>query len=198
MNYMISLAGVFFLIFRIWLAEFKLVEELQFRRHYLSRVVNLFVCLAIVMGFTSIIFNTVVIVCFPVMILTFVWDFNFFRMFGKRSYWKDPKNKKWVLIERLTLHPPILLIGLWMYIVGITGQIEWIPREESFYPYVIAMFLVYTSFFVFDERWTKRYNYPQAVIMICLMVGSCIVILLVGLFVIHKINYCEIFGWPCF
>lgn len=189
MNYLLSMTGALGLIFKLWLTEFKLRDELQFRRHYLSRTVNYHLFIAMTLGFESVIFNSVIFTCFPVMILTTVWDYNFYKNFRHRTYWE--KNRGWLVVERLLLHPPILAAGLWIYLSGIE---TFIPRSESFFPYMMAMLLVFVPFFVFDERWASKYNWPQALIMIVLMVGATVVIVLVGVFVVYQIDFAEVFA----
>lgn len=188
MNYGISIIGTLFLIFRIWLTQDKLEEEFQFRKFYLSRVVNFHLCMAMIFGFENPIFNQILVTCWPVMILTTVWDFNFFKNFKKRDFWT--KNKRWLIVERLTMHPPILIIGGWMFLQGLE---RWFPRDLSFFPSIIGMFLVYLPFFFMDERWTRRYIYPQALIMIIFMVGSVIVLNLVVVIGIYHVDFGEIF-----
>jgi hypothetical protein len=181
MNYTISVIGALFLIFRFWLTQDKLKDEFEWRKFYISRNVNFQLCLAMITGFENPIFNQIIITCWPVMILTTVWDFNFFSAFKKRTYWK--KNRGWLLVERLTLHPPILIIGGWMYLQGLT---RWFPRELSFLPSIPAMMLIILPFFFMDARWTSRYIYPQAVIMIIVIVGAVLALnLIVVIGILH-------------
>jgi hypothetical protein len=170
----ISLIGVLFLIFRIWLAEFKLVDELSFRRHYLSRIVDLHFALAWILNFSNFIFNFIVITCFPVMIVTSLWDSKFFVKFKKRSYWK--KNHGWLMLERLTLHPPMLICGLYMYITGLT---QYFNASYGIFPLLVAVSLVYIPFFLWDERWKARYNWPQGLVMLFLMICATIALYIV-------------------
>ena len=85
---LLPIIGIPFLIFRFWLSTFKLKDELQFRRFYVSRLVNYFFCLSIVFNLENPIFNVILAVCFPAMIFTSTWDVNFYRRFKGRNYWK--------------------------------------------------------------------------------------------------------------
>lgn len=170
----LAFSGALFLLFRIWLAEIKLRDELQFRRHYLSRLVNIYFCIGWILEFENFIFNAIIVTCFPVFIVVTIWDSNFFLQFRKREYWS--KNHGWLLMERLTLHPPMLIVGIIMYLNGITPYIN---KSGGFLPYFIGLCLVFIPFFILDERWTKKYKWPGGIIMLILMMGSSIVLILV-------------------
>ena len=189
MNFLIAIFGSLMVAFRVWLTQVKLVDELTFRRLYLSRVVNFHTFMAMAFGFENIVFNAIVVSCWPVMILTTVWDYNFFANFKKRTYWK--KNHGWLILERLTLHPPILIIGTWMYLQGLA---VWFPRELSFFPAIVGMIFVYVPFFLMDKRWTEGYNWPQPLVMIVFMIGSTIVINIIVVFGIYHVDFIEIFS----
>ena len=78
--------GICFLIFRIWLTEFKLKEELEFRRHYLSRFLNYYYCLALISSFSWDIFNFILISETIAMIIAFIgWDIPFFIKFQNKE-----------------------------------------------------------------------------------------------------------------
>jgi hypothetical protein len=181
MNLISLVLGVIGVIFRIWLAEFKLAEELQFRRHYLSRLVNIYFFLGMVFNFENGVLNIITIVCFPVMIITTLWDSNFYRMFKTRSYWN--KNHGWIILERFTLHPPMLIGGAWMYIAGVQN---YLPVGQSFFPYLIGVMLVFIPYFLIDERWTAKYNWPQAVVMISMMILSTTIVMFVDFLILQK------------
>jgi hypothetical protein len=165
--------GLVGLIFRVWLCEIKLREELEFRRRYLSRFVNYYLFIDILCAFQNPSFNAIVIVCFPVMIVTAIWDINFFMNLKKREYFI--KNHGWLLLERITLHLPILIVGLYLFF-HIT---EYLPN--TIFSWIWGILLVYIPFFLLDERWTSKYYYPQAIIMIVLMVSSTTILMYVGI-----------------
>lgn len=155
--------GVTFLLFRIWLVEIKLVEELQFRRRYLSRVANYYACLALAFGLQITILNLIVIMALPILLMTLAWDINFFLRFRSRDYWT--RNSSWVFIERLTLHAPVILLGLILLFIGVVPYII----SSSLLVILIASLMGYTPFFLLDERWKSRYSWPQAPLLILLI-----------------------------
>jgi hypothetical protein len=149
----------------------------------LSRFVNYHLFIAVLFAFRSAIFNAIVIACFPVMILTTVWDINFYKQFRTRNYWT--KNRGWLVVERLTLHPPILIVGGWIYVTGILnplGFARFLFPEVGLFAIAIAMPLVYVPFFLWDNRWVRRYNWPQAPIMITIMSCANLALILIGIF----------------
>ncbi|MFW9867038.1 MAG: hypothetical protein ACFFEN_13160 [Candidatus Thorarchaeota archaeon] len=147
--------GIVFISFRIWLVIFKVKDELQFRRFYVSRLVNFYFCFMLIFNFKNPIFNVIVAVCFPAMIFTSLWDINFYKGFKSRNYWE--KNKNWVLIERMTMHPPILVGGLSLYIIGLQ---KFIPSNDLV-PFLLGILIVYLTSFLLDIRLRKRYNWPN-------------------------------------
>jgi hypothetical protein len=109
----------------------------------------------LIFNFKSAIFNVIVAVCFPAMIFTSLWDVNFYKGFKSRTYWE--KNKNWVLIERLTMHPPILVGGLSLYIIGLKNFIP----NNNIIPFLLGILIVYSTSFLLDIRLRKKYNWPN-------------------------------------
>lgn len=164
----ISIIGVIFFIFRIWLSQFKLKEELQFRRFYVSRQVNFYFCLMLIFSFQNYIFNYIVVTCLPAMFIASFWDFNFYRKFKTRQYWQ--KNKTWLLIERLSMHPPMIIVGILLYVFDIRNII---PTSE-WWAFIVGIFLVYVPGFLLDYRISKRYSWPKGRDLIIVMLISTI------------------------
>jgi len=158
--------GFALLIFRIWVVEIKLKEELQFRRRYFSRFFAYYACLALIFELQSYPFNIIVMVAFPILLVTSMWDINFYRRFNSQDYWK--KNRKWALIERLTMHPPVVVLAIYMILSGARSYIE----SPSLVIMVIVVVILFLPFFLLDERWTKKYKWPEALIVIGLVVLS--------------------------
>lgn len=162
----IMILGVFFLLFRLWLVEIKLIDELEFRRRYFSRFFAYYTCLALAFGLTFFAFNVMVMIAFPILIVTSMWDINFYRRFNSQTYWK--KNRRWLLIERLTLHPPVVLVALFMIFNDARNYI----MPPNLLLMAMTSILLFAPFFLFDLRWTERYKWPQALIVIGLMLAS--------------------------
>ncbi|MFW9812822.1 MAG: hypothetical protein ACFFF9_10205 [Candidatus Thorarchaeota archaeon] len=158
--------GIVFLIFRIWIVEFKLAEDLQFRRRYFSRFFSYYTCFALVFNLGFWPFNVMVMVAFPILVVTSVWDINFFRRINHQDHWKT--NRIWGIIERSTLHPPVVVVAIYMILMDARNYIQ-APNLILMTMVVIGLFL---PFFLVDARWTERYKWPQAIIVIGLLIGS--------------------------
>lgn len=153
MNWVLFSLGVAFLIFRIWITEFKLRDELQFRRHYLSRFLNYYYCLALLSGFTWNLFNFILIAEWLPMIIAFIgWDIPFFIKYKKRTYWE--KNRLWLFIERATLHPPMIGTIILMYLHGLHSFVD---ISKLIILTIIGFLIVFLPWFLLDHRWTKKY-----------------------------------------
>lgn len=168
----IILLGVGLLIFRIWLVEIKLQDELLFRRRYFSRFFAYYNCLSLAFGLTAYPFNIMVMIAFPILLVTSIWDINFFRRFKYQTYWT--KNRRWVLIERLTMHPPIVFVAIFMILDGARKYIQ----PPNLVLMVVIVLILFIPFFLLDARWTKRYKWPEALIVIGLMVASGVSLLI--------------------
>lgn len=162
----ILILGIVFLIFRIWIVEFKLAEQLQFRRRYFSRFFSYYTCLALVFGLEFWPFNVMVMVAFPILVVTSIWDINFFRRISSQEYWKT--KRKWGIIERATMHPPVVVVAIYMILMGAQNYIQ-PPNLILMVIVVIGLFL---PFFLVDVRWTERYKWPEAIIVIGLLIAS--------------------------
>lgn len=153
MSVALLIIRVSFLIFRIWLTEFKLKDELQFRRHYLSRFLNYYYCIALISSFTWDIFNFVLISETIALIIALIgWDIPFFIKFNKQNYWQ--KNKAWLIIERATLHPPMIGTVIWMLFLGLKSFVD---PSNLISIVIITVILGLLPYFLFDQRWTKKY-----------------------------------------
>ena len=164
--------GIPLLLIRVWLDEIKLVDELQFRRRYFSRFFAYYTCLALAFGLSLYPLNIMVMVAFPILVVTSIWDVNFYRRFSSQTYWA--KNRRWMLIERITMHPPVVLVAIFMILNGARSYIE--PPNLLLMAGIIVF--LYLPFFLFDERWTKRYRWPQAKLIVALFLASGLSLLL--------------------
>jgi hypothetical protein len=79
-----------------------------------------------------------------------------------------------MLIERLTMHPPVVLLAIFMIFDGARNYIE--PPNLLLMGVLIV--LSYMPFFLFDDRWTKRYKWPQALHIVALFLASGLSLLL--------------------
>ncbi len=149
------LLGSLYLILRLWLVEFKLKEELEFRRHYLSRMLAYFTGLVILFDYKNMLMNFIIISALPVVIVSIMgWDSLFFVKFKKRTYWK--KNKGWLIVERLTMHFPMATVGILLYNWGLPT----LSIIEALQMIVYTIPVLYLWFMVVDKRWSERYIWP--------------------------------------
>ncbi|MHA1340147.1 MAG: hypothetical protein ACTSRZ_10345 [Promethearchaeota archaeon] len=174
----ISICGAIFFIFRIWLVQFKLKDELQFRKDYLSRYMCLYFCIGMILQFKNDIFNIIIGAALPLMIISFIgWDTLFFVKFKRRTYWK--KNYGWLIIERLTMHPPMMIVALYWWIDGLKAHIILV---NGIFSIIVAIILVFGAFLMWDKRWTEKYIAPTGmnilISAILSVVGFSIYILL--------------------
>jgi len=169
---LIHILGVIFLLFRLWIVEFKLKEELKFRRRYFSRFFAYYMCLALVFGLGFWPFNLMVMVAFPILVVTSIWDINFMRRFRHQDHWKN--KMKWGILERSTMHPPVVILAIYMILTGARNYIE-VPNLILMVLVVVVLFI---PFFLLDVRWTKRYKWPEALIVIGLIIASGVSLLL--------------------
>ena len=168
----LTVIGFALLTFRVWLVEIKLKEELQFRRRYFSRFFAYYTCLALVFNLMAIPFNIIVIVAFPILIVTSVWDVNFYRRLHSQPYWSV--KKQWAILERITLHPPVVILAIYMIFTDARKYIQ----PPNLIVLIISILILFTPFFLLDERWTKRYKWPEALIVIGLVIMSGVSLLI--------------------
>ena len=149
----IRLLGLFYLIFRLVLTERILVDELGFQRRFMSRNLNIFLALAWITDYHAQVFSFIVLVAYPVMILSFITsDIRFFKRYHDKTHFMQvtPHNKhKWLLIERITLHVPLIITGWWMFHKGLQF---FFSRNTLFEVALIGTILMYTTWFGLDRR----------------------------------------------
>ncbi len=176
--------ALIFFVFRIWICEAKLRETFDYKRHYFSRVLNIFLCMAMINDFQYFVFNITLVTCVPTLVLALlIWDVNFYKRLRKN--WATWDNKGWLILERLTLHPPILIIGLMPYFSQIfgmeltmgsltfTGLREFMlgnVASTDIYTQIIstifALIMNYSAVFFFDKRYYDKKGWPTAKYML--------------------------------
>jgi hypothetical protein len=124
----LALFACFFFLFRLWLCEIKLKDELGFRKNYLSRSISYFVIICWVFDLQSMIFNVMWMGVIPVLcVAAIMWDVRFYKeAFGKNTPPEWEEKKTWLVLERLTLHPPIIIPGLIPFFLGLRGYQDFI------------------------------------------------------------------------
>jgi len=168
----VIILGISFFLFRIWIVEIKLKEELQFRRRYFSRFFAYYTCLSLVFSLGAYPFNIMVMIAFPILVVTSIWDVNFYRKFNTQEYWA--KKRKWAILERITLHPPVVALAIYMILTDARNYIQ----SPNLLLMVLIVVILFSPFFLVDVRWTKRYKWPEALIVIGLVIASGVSLLL--------------------
>jgi len=75
-----------------------------------------------------------------------------------------------MLIERLTMHPPVVIVALFMIFNDARNYIQ----PPNLIIMTIIIVILFAPFFIFDERWTKRYKWPEALLVIGLIISSSV------------------------
>jgi hypothetical protein len=107
-----------------------------------------------------------VMVAFPILVVTSIWDINFMKRIMSQDHWKT--NRNWGILERSTMHPPVVVVAIYMILMDARNYIQ-TPNLILMVVVVISLFL---PFFLLDVRWTRRYKWPQALIVIGLIIAS--------------------------
>ncbi|MHA1745015.1 MAG: hypothetical protein ACTSWW_03380 [Promethearchaeota archaeon] len=170
MNVFLMILGVVGFALRIWLTEFRLVTILGEERHFNSRLLTSY-------GFTALIFdlqveslNLVIVGTLPMMlIMLFRYDAPFFFKLVQRKPLItvhtpttelpfSPATNLWLIIERLTLHLPIIFIGLPWYWAGLKAVVFPNLQISSFF---ITIGLIFVPFLLLDPRIRKKMDWPE-------------------------------------
>ncbi len=170
MNVFLMILGVVGFALRIWLTEFRLTAILGDERHFNSRLLTLY-------GFATLIFdlqveplNLVLVGALPMMFLMFFrYDVPFFLKLVQRKPLItahtpttelpfSPATNFWLIIERLTLHLPIIFIGLPWYRAGLKAVVFPNLQISSFF---ITIGLVFGPFLLLDPRIRKKMDWPE-------------------------------------
>ncbi|MHA1672707.1 MAG: hypothetical protein ACTSYI_03685 [Promethearchaeota archaeon] len=181
-----SIIGLLYFTFRLWLDEVKLRNELDFRRRYLSRITNYFFAIAMIYNFESMVFNMILSTSMIALWVAFFrWDFRFYKRFlygGEiASIPVETRSQKvWMIIERLTLHPPILIIGTIPFFTGLRafslGNVASGDLGVQILSMIFGLVLYFGAFFFLDKRWADHYQWPTAKIMLYGIIASCLII----------------------
>ena len=174
-----SIIGILFLGFRLWLVEGKCKEWLGVRRRFFSRMETYYMCIAIIFQLRSITFNALIIQFIPSMIFISVWfDILFLVNIKKDAITKlnlKPVDTFWLIVERVTLHVPIIILGFWMVFDGV---FQYVNFSQGWWPFIIDIPLICGAFFLMDERLSKKLDWPLGPIIVI-----CGVIQTIGMFI---------------
>ncbi len=163
----VIIAGIIYFVFRFWLTEYQIAEELGFKRFYISRMINLYFAVALILDLHNMIFNIIIFASSPIVLVTMFWDWKFYFK-SIRGNGAMPK-KWWQFAERITLHVPILCAGAFF---AIDGAQKYVNLNEGYSPLAYAALLILLPYFILDERWKRRYNWPDGIIILFLIAAA--------------------------
>jgi hypothetical protein len=149
------IVGTIFLLFRLWLCEIKLHEVLGNKRGHTSRFISYYFGLAMILNFSVNVFTLISVISAPAMIFAVLYfDISFFLNEGR----EDIPLKFWQIVERLTLHIPLIVFGIFYYAYS--------PALEYFQLFTIpkfgvALLLAGIPMFGFDPRISKKADWPR-------------------------------------
>jgi hypothetical protein len=171
MAYWFPIFGSIFLIFRIWLCEVKLVKPLDYRRHYVSRFLTYFYAIAMILSFENAFMNISVAGSLPAMVIIFLtFDFRYIRDHTGKRVEEEIPLRFWLLVERWTLHPPLIITGIYWYVIGLKTIVLY-PVPSIGYT-LLAIALPIVTFLTIDPRWTKKTEAPLGYIMLLIAILS--------------------------
>jgi hypothetical protein len=168
MAFLLSFFGVVALLFRVWLTEVKLRDILGTKRFHLSRFCSYFFLLAMIWSFQNSVFLLITIYSAPAMLISF---FIFDVPFLIRDVPRLTHNRGWQIIERLTVHIPIVIYGVYYYSTA--------PLLKYFQLLTIVNFCLGIAFtaiplIVLDPRISKREDWPRGPALLIGMVLAII------------------------
>lgn len=161
----IMVLGFAYLILRIYLVEFKVKSVLGGQIRFLSRFLAYYTAIAICFNFKHMLFNFIVVGSLPMIsIVFFTHDLKFFFELHKEINPKE-KSKMYytLLLERLTLHIPLIISGLIMYFSGVTN---YIGLSFGIIPILLGTLMILGPLVLFDPRVLKKEDWPVGPIMV--------------------------------
>lgn len=180
----ISIIGFVGLLFRLWLVEFEVNKELDYRKRYLSRFMNYYFFMGLMFENSLMVFNLITVTVLPFVIIAILsWDRKWFKRY--HGYELSSRKKFWLVVERSTLHVPLLIGGIIPYFTGISTFI--LGDFSSFFDFyaiisfIVAGFIIFVPYILFDIRWSKKHKWPTGKYM------------LMGMFVLMIIMYSALF-----
>jgi hypothetical protein len=164
MNYLLPIFGAIGLVFRLWVCEVRLKPLLEHRRRHLSRFLACMFFLGMMAEFSYNTFSLIIIVALPTMVASFVFfDVPFYYVIIRDKDEEAHGHRFWLVLERLTLHPPMIIMGIMIYIWGF---------HDLFYPVlelpmlITGTVLVFVFYFMHDPRWAIKDEPPSGYIIL--------------------------------
>ena len=177
MVFLISFLGFVGLALRIWLTEVKLRDILGTKRFHLSRFCSYFFLLAMIWSFNNSVFLLITIYSAPAMLLSF---FIFDIPFLIRDVPRLTRYRGWQIIERLTVHIPIVVYGVYFYF---TAPLLTYFQLLTIINFFLGIALTAIPLLVLDPRIRKREDWPRGP---ALLIGMVLAIIGNVAFYIYK------------
>jgi len=147
-----------------------LKDTLGGRRRFFSRVLGYYLGFAMILSFSSITLNLVLIISLPSMIIIFfTFDLVFFINYKKEKarVGFDSMTGFWLIIERLSLHLQIILVDIWMLVSDVRN---FAGPQHGPWPLFFMDVLVLGPLLIWDERIRKKVDWPLGAIILTLMI----------------------------
>jgi hypothetical protein len=145
--------GIIFLLLRIYLIEFRMVNLLKTERRYFSRTSSYLLAGLLITEFKSLTLKLSLFLSIgPFTFIFLLTDVPFFENFGQIMLKNKISNKAdqmLLFIERITLHFPIILTG---YILLFNNP-NYFFVEYGFWPFIYSFLILVVPFLVLDPRW---------------------------------------------
>ncbi len=161
MAWVFPVCGTIFLLFRLWLCEWHLRDLLKGKRAHTSRFCSYYLAIAMILNIEPNVFTLISVVSAPAMVmasLAFDVPFLFFNE-GRR----DIPKKSWQIIERLTMHLPIILFGVYYYTHALLLDYF---QMFTISKLVVAIIITCGPMFLFDPRITKKEDWPRGLFIV--------------------------------
>ncbi len=149
LSYVWMITGAIMFSVRVFLVEIKLTHELQDEKFYLSRLLNYLFWFSMILVFQVNAILIAVLICFPTMLYSFfVLDIpEIIQILHSKKKSVIPK-KNYTLVERITLHLPIVIAGIFLIFMKNFHFFHEITALDV----VIGGFINYGLFFLLDPR----------------------------------------------
>jgi hypothetical protein len=141
----------------LWLVEGKLADHLKEDRRHLSRYLSYLFAWAMMLDFSNNPLTLIMVVAMPgLWIAVFSFDGPYFARFSATDAHSTKKN--WLIIERLTMHLPIAMYGVFFYF-----DVEYRAFLALVNPIniIIGSVLIFGLFFGLDPRWVQKKDPPR-------------------------------------
>jgi hypothetical protein len=152
------ITGIIFLALRIWLVEIQLKEPLAKENRYFSRIICYYLAINMIFNLKIIAINSILVSSVASFsIITILCDFTFFSRMKSQYPNQTRKTYFYLVLERLTLHFPILIAGFAM--IG-DNYLNYVNLSNGWFPIIMGALLFFMPFIILDPRIRKKEVWP--------------------------------------